>query len=107
MGCSGRMPTEPLVDRCVAPFFRDRGLWPVTLVLVAHAVLGAALSLVEVWRAPSGWSLTALAILGTGSVACFARDLVEQRFGLTSRVLSLCWALGALSAWGVARSGLY
>ena len=101
------MASEPLVDRCVAPFVRDRGLWPVTLVLVAHAGLGGALSLVEVWRAPSGWSLSALALLGAGSTACFARDLVERRFGLASRALALCWVLGALGAWAVARSGLY
>jgi hypothetical protein len=101
------MTSEPLADRCVAPFVRDRGLWPVTLVLVAHAVLGLAIALLDVWRAPSGWSLGALSLVGAGSVTCFGRDLVERRFGLASRALALCWALGALGAWGVARSGLY
>jgi hypothetical protein len=101
------MTAETLPDRALAPFVRDRGLWPVTLVLFAHAVLGVALSLVEVWRAPNGWSLTALSLFGAGSVASFGHDLVERRFGVTSRALALCWGLGALAAWVVARSGLY
>jgi hypothetical protein len=101
------VPPEPLVDRCVAPFFRDHALWPVALVLVAHVALGVAISLLEVWRDPGGFGLGALALLGAGSVACFARDLVERRLGVTSRALALCWALGALAAWGAARSGLY
>lgn len=101
------MASEPLVDRCVAPFVRDLGLWPVTLVLLLHAALGVAIALADVWRAPSGWTLGALTLLGGASVTCFGRDLVERRFGLASRALALCWALGALGAWGAARSGLY
>jgi hypothetical protein len=101
------MTTEPLADRCVAPFFRDHGLWPVTLVLVAHAVLGIALSLLEAWRTPNGWNLGALAVLGTGTAACLGHDLARRRFGVASRALAFCWAVGALAAWGAARSGLY
>jgi hypothetical protein len=101
------MPGEPLVDRCVAPFVRDPGLWPVTFVLLAHAVLGIAVALVEVSRSPRGFGLAALALVGAGSVACIARDAVRRRLGLASRALALSWALGALAAWGLARTGLY
>jgi hypothetical protein len=66
-----------------------------------------AIPLLEVWREPGRFGLAALALLGAASVACFARDLVARRFGVTSRALALCWALGALAAWAAARSGLY
>jgi len=106
-GYPARMPGEPLVDRCVAPFVRDPGLWPVTLVLAAHAVLGIAVALLEVWRGPGAFGLAALALLGAGSIACFAHDWAQRRLGLASRALALCWAFGALAAWGLARSGVY
>ena len=101
------MPTEFLADRALAPFFRDRALWPVTLVLAAHAVLGLALVLVDVRRSPGGFSLGALALVGAATVSSVARDLARGRFGLASRALAGCWLLAALSTWVVERTGLY
>lgn len=98
---------DSAVERAVAPFFRDGGLLPVTLVVVAHAVLAIALLLLDALRSPGAFSLAALAAVAAGSLAIVGRGLRRRRLGPLGATILASWVLGALAAWAVGRSGLY
>ncbi len=96
-----------LADRVVAPYFREPGLWPVTIVLLAHGVLGVGVALLDAVRNGMGFGLVALVLVGAGTGAAFARDLRRGRLGLTSGSLTTFWVLGALCAWAADHYGFY
>lgn len=96
-----------LADRIIAPYFQEPGLWPVLFVLLAHGVLGIGVALLDALRGGLGYGLVALVLVGAGTVWAFVRDLRRRRFGLTCRSLSICWVLGAASAWAADHYGLY
>lgn len=104
-------PTVPrdelAVERWVAPFFADSGLWPVTAVVIAHGILGVAVLLLEVLRSPGPWSVAAFAGLALASLELLRRTLRRRRLGALGWTLLATWALGALVAWGADRLGLY
>lgn len=97
----------PLVDRVIAPYFRDSALWPVTLVLLAHAVLGIGLAAVDAWRSGMGYGLVSIVGLAAASLVSWLRDLRRRRFGLTSRTLLGCWIVGLACAFAADRYALY
>jgi len=96
-----------LVDRMVAPYFRDPALWPVTLVLVAHLVLGIAIAALDTWRSGFGYGAVALGLLGVASLASWWRDARHRRFGPTSWTLLGCGVVGAACAIAADRYAWY
>lgn len=96
-----------IVERAVAPLFRDSGLYAVTAVLVAHLVLAIAVLLLDVVRDPGPFSVAALGALAAATLEVWRRDLARWRLGALGATLAASWALGALSAWGADRLGLY
>jgi hypothetical protein len=88
-----------LVDRLLGPYFRDPALWPVTLVLLAHLVLGIAIAALDAWRNGFGFGAVALGLLGVSSLASWWRDARQRRFGPTSWMLLGCGVVGAACAF--------
>jgi hypothetical protein len=95
------------VERWLAPFFTDSGLWPVTAVVIAHAVLGIALLLLDAIRSPGAFSLAALAALALVSLEALRRAALRGRLGPLSATIAASWLLAALAAWAADRAGLY
>ena len=95
------------VERALAPFFRDMGLWPVTLVVVAHGILAVAVLLLAVVRGPGGFAIAGFTVLVLASLAALGHDLARRRLGALGATVLLCWIAGALAAWGADRTGLY
>lgn len=101
-------PSDALaVERAVAPFFRDSGLWPVTAVVLAHLVLAIAVLLLHVARAPGAFSIAALAAIALASLELLRRAAARRRLGALAAALLASWLLGALAAWAADRAGLY
>lgn len=96
-----------LADRLLAPYFRDPALWPVTIVLLAHLVLGIAIAALDAWRDGMGYGGIALGLLAAASLASWLRDARGRRFGPTSWMLLVCWALGVGCAVAADRFALY
>lgn len=96
-----------VVERAVAPFFRDSGLYPVTAVVVAHVVLAIAVLLLDVVRTPGPFSIAALAALALATLEVARRGLARRRLGPLGATLLASWLLGALAAWAADRAGLY
>jgi hypothetical protein len=96
-----------VVERAVAPFFRDSGLYPVTAVVVAHVVLAIAVLLLDVVRTPGPFSIAALGALALATLEVARRGLARRRLGPLGATLLASWLLGALAAWGADRAGLY
>ena len=94
-------------ERWVAPYFREPSLWPVMLVLVAHAVLGLGIALLEVRRGAGGFAWLSVAL----GVACLAgaavRDARRGSAGLASGICLSIWALSVATAWLADRYDLY
>ena len=88
----------PLADRLIAPYFRDAALWPVTLVLLVHVVLGIAVGVLAAWRSGAGFALAWIGALALLSVAAWLRDARAHRFGLASRTLAGSWLVGLVCA---------
>ncbi len=87
----------------IETFFEDPGLWPVTLVVLAHAVLGGALLVLGAVRARSPLQIAALLL-----ILAMAIDVARRRarphaaFAWMAGVL----VLSVIAAWLGDRSGL-
>jgi len=103
------LPTsaEDRIERALAPFFRDVGLWPVTFVVVAHVVLAIAMLLLEAVRTPGAFGIAALSLLVIASADAWRRDLVRRRLGALGATLLVSWILGVIGAIAANRFGLY
>jgi hypothetical protein len=95
------------VDRWIAPYFGDSALWPVTIVLLAHGVLGIGVAALDAWRGGFGYGVVALVPIALGSVASWQRDARRGRVGATSGALLACWVLGLACAVAADRYGVY
>ena len=95
------------VERALAPFYRDMGLWPVTIVVVAHLVLAVAVLLLELARGAGGFALTGFAVLVVASVSALGHDVARRRLGALGATVLGSWIAGAVAAWAADRWGLY
>jgi len=100
-------PDSWRIERWVAPFFADSGLWPVTAVVIAHLILGVAVLLLDVIRSPGAFSLATVAALGLASLEALRRAVLRRRLGPLGATIVASWLLGALAAWAADRAGLY
>ena len=95
------------VERALAPFFRDMGLWPVTVVVVAHGVLAVAVLLLAIVRGPGGFSIVGFAVITVASLAVVGHDVARRRLGALGITVLGTWLAGAATAWAADRWGLY
>jgi len=96
-----------IVERAVAPFFRDTALYPVTAAVVGHVVLAIALLLLDVVRSPGPFASAALVALVLATLEVWRRGLARRRIGPLGATLVASWLLGALAAWAADRFDLY
>ncbi len=99
--------TPSRVERALAPFFRDMGLWPVTIVVVAHLVLAIAVLLLEIWRGPGDFAIAGLVVVALVSIAALGHDVARRHFGALGATVLGSWLAGTLSAWAANHWGLY
>ena len=95
------------VERALAPFFRDMGLWPVTVVVVAHLILAVAVLLLELARGPGGFAIVGFAVVALASVAALGHDAARRRLGALGATVLGSWIVGVISAWAANHWGLY
>jgi len=94
-------------ERALAPFFRDMGLWPVTLVVIAHLVLAIAVLLLELQRGPGGFAIAGFGVIVLTSLAALGHDAARRRLGALGVTVLGSWIAGAFAAWAAHRWGLY
>ena len=95
------------VERALAPFFRDMGLWPVTLVIVAHLVLAIAVLLLELRRGPGGFAIAGFGLVALVSLAALGHDVARRHLGALGATVLGSWIAGVVSAWAANHWGLY
>ena len=107
-GTTDATPTpQNFFERWIAPYFRKPDLWPVMLVLIAHAVLGLGIALIEVQRGGGAfpWSIVLLCV-GLG-VAAIASDARAGRPRLATGICASVWLGAVVAAVGADRAGIY
>jgi predicted esterase len=85
-------------ERFLSPFFEEPTLWPVTLVLGAHALLGGAVVLAMALRARNAFALAALALLVVMTADVLFRCARARRMGRIGWGLVALWIGSALGA---------
>jgi hypothetical protein len=99
-------PRDEKIERFLRPFVEDSTLWPVSLVVLAHAVVFTAALVLFAVRDRQLWALLGLAVLLALTGEWVYRDLRRGRLGVASGAIALCWGLAALVAWAASASGL-
>ena len=89
-------------ERLVAPLFEEPTLWPLLLVLAAHAVLIGAVLLSLGVRDRNPFALGALALLLAATADIGLRQIRARRFGRIAWMAAF-WAGSALAAFAAAR----
>ncbi len=95
------------LERVVLPFLREPTLWPVLLVVVAHAMAAISPLLLFAWRDGSTGALTALVVLGGLSLTAAGFEARDRgRPGAIAGLFATTWVLSGLAAWAAARVGI-
>jgi predicted alpha/beta hydrolase family esterase len=101
-------PHLPFAERWVAPFVREPLLWPVMIVIVAHAVAFLApvllLALRERRLAALG-ALTGVIVLSGAAVRAELARL--HRPGVVCGLLAATWGLAVVAALVAHRTGIF
>ena len=98
----------PFAERWVAPFVREPLLWPVAIVLVAHAVAFLAPVQLLALRDRRIGALGALAGLVVLSGAAVRSELARlRRPGLVCALLAIIWVLAAAVAFVAHSTGIF
>jgi len=96
------------VDRFILPFVREPTLWPVLIVLIAHAVafIGPAMLFAARDGSRASWVVLALLAALSGLVIRFEwrRD---QRLASLTGVTAVTWLGSAGFAWISGRTGIF
>jgi hypothetical protein len=98
----------PFTERWLAPFVREPLLWPVTAVLVAHAVAFLAPIQILALRDRRIAALAALALLLVLSGTAVRRELARiHRPGVVCALLGVIWVFAAVLAVVADRTGIF
>jgi Ni/Fe-hydrogenase subunit HybB-like protein len=98
----------PFVERWIAPFLREPMLWPVAIVVVAHAVAFLAPVLLLALRDRRLAALGALTGLLVLSGAAVRSELARlHRPGVVCGLLGATWALSVVAAITAHRTGIF
>lgn len=96
---------ETRIDRWVLVFVREPTLWPVLLVVVAHAVAFLGPLLLHVFRDGGAFAAAVLALLAGLSVAGLAWEWRRRGVGALTGLLAATWALSGAAALAADRFG--
>lgn len=102
----GETPRDEKIERFLRPFIEDSTLWPVSLVVLVHAVVFTAVLVLFAVRDRRLWALVGMAALLAMTGEWVYRDLRRRRIGVATGALAACWVLAALVAWAASASGL-
>jgi len=91
----------------LAGYFYEPAVWPITIVLLAHAVLGLAIALLDALRHQGVLSILVLSLAAGVTAWAIQRAWKRGALGRAVPTLVATWSLGALCAWGVDRAQLY
>jgi hypothetical protein len=91
-------PRPSRLERFVAPFFEEPTLWPVLIVLAAHAVLLGAVLLAFALRERNLFALGALALVAVASADVAIRLARARRFGRLGWSVVGLWIASAIGA---------
>lgn len=98
----------PFSERWLAPFVREPLLWPVTFVIIAHAVAFLAPVLLLGLRDRRLSALGALAGIVVLSGAAVRAEIARQRRpGMVCALLATTWAFAVLVAIAAHRTGIF
>ena len=98
----------PFAERWIAPFVREPLLWPVALVLVAHAVAFLAPVFLLGLRDHRISALGALAGITVLSGAAVRAELARRRKpGVVCGLIATIWLLAAAAAWLAHATGIF
>lgn len=98
----------PFAERWIAPFVREPLLWPVTAVILAHAVAFLAPVLLLALRDRRVGALGALTGIAVLSGAALRAELARlHRPGVVCGLLAATWSLAALAALVAHRTGIF
>lgn len=94
------------VDLWIMPYLRDSALWPVTLVVIAHAVAFFAVVLLAVARDRSPAAIGGLGVLGYLSLLAVRFEVKREGSprGITGLIV-VTWLLSAVTAYYGGRWG--
>ena len=91
----------------LAGYFYEPAVWPITIVLLAHAVLGLAIALLDALRHQGVLSILVLSLAAGLTAWAIQRAWARGALGRAVPTLLIIWSLGALCAWGVDHAQLY
>jgi hypothetical protein len=96
------------VERYLMPFVREPTLWPVLIVLLAHAAAFIAPAMIFAWRDGGRGSAALLGVLVLLSAGVVVFEIRRwRRPAALTAVLVVTWALSVLLALLAARAGLF
>lgn len=91
----------------LAGYFYEPAVWPITIVLLAHAVLGLAIALLDALRHQGVLSILVLSLAAGLTAWAIQRAWKRGALGRAVPTLLITWSLSALCAWGVDHAQLY
>ncbi len=95
------------LERAILPYLREPTLWPVLLVVLAHAIVLVAQLLVFVWRDGGIGSFMGLGVLAVLSLAAIRLEVRDRRRpGAITALATVIWVLSGLAAWAGVRIGI-
>ena len=98
----------PFTERWIMPFVREPLLWPVTIVLVAHAIAFLAPIQILALRDRRIAALAALALLLVLSGTAVRKELARiHRPGVVCALLGVTWGFAAVLAVVADRTGIF
>jgi hypothetical protein len=106
-GAEAPQPASRRLERLVAPFFEEPTLWPVLIVLTAHAVLIGALVLALALRERNLFAAAALSLLVVATADVSLRLARARRFGRLGWSLLTLWVASAIGAVLATRFDLF
>ncbi len=95
------------LERAILPYLHEPTLWPVLLVVLAHAIVLVAQLLVFVWRDGGVGSFMGLGVLAVLSLAAIRLEVRDRRRpGAITALATVIWVLSGLAAWAGVRIGI-
>ena len=98
----------PFAERWIAPFVHEPLLWPVGLVIIAHAVAFLAPVFLLGLRDRRISALGALAGITVLSGAAVRAEIARRhKPGIVCGLIAVIWLFAALAAWVAHRTGIF
>ena len=95
-------------ERWLMPFISDSALWPILVVVLAHATILLGSALILAVRDRSIGAMLALAAISVLTFEGVRQEVrTRRRPGPLTGLATLVWVSGAIAAWAAGRAGLF